>query len=75
MDMLRGLPGSDRPHCLCHQTIGVCPDRARKVMHGKTDLIHHDGKSFRWTAGSFEDAHYSLAIERDLPIVPRSLPK
>jgi anthranilate synthase/aminodeoxychorismate synthase-like glutamine amidotransferase len=34
--------------CLGHQCIGYCyggiVERAGRLMHGKTDLIHHDGK-------------------------------
>ena len=38
--------------CLGHQTIGQVFGgriiRASKVMHGKTSLIHHDGRGYFW---------------------------
>ncbi|HPH03130.1 MAG TPA: anthranilate phosphoribosyltransferase [Spirochaetota bacterium] len=73
MDMLRRFVGV-RPVlgvCLGHQTIGAFYGarivRARKVMHGKIDLIHHDGKS---VYSGLPDPlrvmrYHSLAIERD----------
>ena len=44
--------------CLGHQSIGAAFGgeiiRAPRLMHGKTSLIHHDGKTiFAWPAGPF----------------------
>lgn len=56
--------------CLGHQSIGQAFGgtiiRARKVMHGKTSLIHHDGKGvFKGLSNPFEATRYhSLIIEK-----------
>jgi len=56
--------------CLGHQAIGQAFGgrvvRAQRVMHGKTDRIHHAGKGvFAGLPESFEVARYhSLAIDR-----------
>jgi len=55
--------------CLGHQGIAVAYGgrivRARTLMHGKTSLVHHDGKGvFRGLPQPFEATRYhSLAIE------------
>jgi anthranilate synthase component 2 len=57
--------------CLGHQSIGQALGarvvRARRVMHGKTSLIHHTGKGvFRGLANPFQATRYhSLVIERE----------
>nr|VFK61724.1 MAG: anthranilate synthase component 2 [Candidatus Kentron sp. TUN]VFK61972.1 MAG: anthranilate synthase component 2 [Candidatus Kentron sp. TUN]VFK71560.1 MAG: anthranilate synthase component 2 [Candidatus Kentron sp. TUN] len=57
--------------CLGHQCIGQAYDghitHARKIMHGKTSLIYHDGHDiFRNTRDPFEATRYhSLVVERD----------
>ncbi len=56
--------------CLGHQSIGQAFGgtiiRARKVMHGKTSLIHHDGKGvFKGLSNPFEATRYhSLVIDK-----------
>ena len=56
--------------CLGHQAIGQAFGgkiiRAKKVMHGKTSMIHHDGKTvFAGLPNPFEATRYhSLVIER-----------
>ncbi|MGB6876822.1 MAG: aminodeoxychorismate/anthranilate synthase component II [Candidatus Acidiferrales bacterium] len=61
--------------CLGHQAIGDAFGgkivRAKKIMHGKTSKIHHDGKTvFRNLPQDFEATRYhSLIVER------RSLPR
>jgi anthranilate synthase/aminodeoxychorismate synthase-like glutamine amidotransferase len=61
--------------CLGHQAIGDAFGgkivRAKKIMHGKTSKIHHDGKTvFRDLPQDFEATRYhSLIVER------RSLPR
>jgi anthranilate synthase component 2 len=57
--------------CLGHQAIGQALGgrivRARRVMHGKTSLIHHaDAGVFRGLANPFQATRYhSLVIERE----------
>jgi len=57
--------------CLGHQSIGQAYGgsviRAPKVMHGKTSLIHHDGKTvYAGLPNPFEATRYhSLIIERE----------
>ncbi|HUY86901.1 MAG TPA: aminodeoxychorismate/anthranilate synthase component II [Acidimicrobiales bacterium] len=57
--------------CLGHQCIGQLYGarvvRAKQVMHGKTSLVHHDGRGvFEGLANPFEATRYhSLVIESD----------
>lgn len=57
--------------CLGHQCIGYVFGgkiiRAKKLMHGKTSLIYHDGKTiFKKLENPFEATRYhSLIIERE----------
>ncbi len=57
--------------CLGHQCIGDAyggrVDPAGEIMHGKTSLVHHDGKGvFRGLPSPFEAIRYhSLAVYRD----------
>lgn len=57
--------------CLGHQCIaytsGAEVIRARRLMHGKTSLIHHDGKTiFRGLSNPFEATRYhSLIVKED----------
>ena len=57
--------------CLGHQCIGEVYGgkvvRANLVMHGKTSMIHHDGKSiFKGLKNPFEAARYhSLIVSKD----------
>jgi len=64
----------DRPIlgvCLGHQCMGEVFGgdvvRAERLMHGKTSLIHHDGKGvFRGLSQPFEATRYhSLIVKRD----------
>jgi para-aminobenzoate synthetase component 2 len=63
--------------CLGHQAIGAAFGariiRARKLMHGKTSEIHHDGKTiFRGVPQDFQATRYhSLIVERES--LPRTL--
>ncbi|MGH9738031.1 MAG: anthranilate synthase component II [Candidatus Acidiferrales bacterium] len=63
--------------CLGHQAIGAAFGghvvRAKKVMHGKTSEIHHDGRTiFRGLEQDFVATRYhSLIVERKS--LPRSL--
>lgn len=55
--------------CLGHQAIGQATGaqivRARRLMHGKTDMIHHDGRGlFQGVENPFQATRYhSLVIE------------
>jgi len=57
--------------CLGHQCIGEAFGgrviRAKKVMHGKTSSVHHDGRGvFTGVASPFEAARYhSLVVEEE----------
>jgi anthranilate synthase component 2 len=57
--------------CLGHQSIGAAYGgrviAARKLMHGKTSAIHHDGRGlFAGLPNPFEATRYhSLAVERE----------
>ena len=57
--------------CLGHQAIGQASGgkviRAKALMHGKTDLIHHEGKGlFAKLPAPFTATRYhSLAVERE----------
>lgn len=56
--------------CLGHQSVGVAFGgeviRADRLMHGKTSMIHHDGKTiFRGLPNPFEATRYhSLLVNR-----------
>jgi len=72
-DVIREF-GKDTPLfgvCLGHQSIGQVFGgdvvRADKLMHGKTSLIHHEGKSvFAGLESPFEATRYhSLIVKRD----------
>ena len=75
-DVIRRF-GPDTPTlgvCLGHQCVGqaygATVDRAGEIMHGKTSLIHHDGKGvFRGLPNPFEAIRYhSLAVyQQGLP--------
>lgn len=72
-DVIRAF-GKDTPMlgvCLGHQAIGeVFGGKvilAKNIMHGKTSLIHHDGKKiFKGVTNPFEATRYhSLLVERE----------
>jgi len=73
LDVIRELSGKIPilGVCLGHQAIGQAfgakVGRAPELMHGKTSLIEHDGKSiFAGVPSPFEATRYhSLIIERD----------
>ena len=78
-DVIRHF-GPDKPVlgvCLGHQCVGYAYGaeiaRAGEIMHGKTSLIHHDGKGvFARLPNPFEAIRYhSLAVQKDS--VPDSL--
>ena len=50
--------------CICH-TFGARIVRADRIMHGKTSMIHHDGRGiYRGVTNPFEATRYhSLVIE------------
>ncbi len=57
--------------CLGHQAIaasyGAKVVRAERIMHGKTSMIHHDGRSvFKGLANPFKAVRYhSLIVQKD----------
>lgn len=57
--------------CLGHQSIGAAFGaeivRAQRLMHGKTSIIHHDGKTiFKGLPDAFEATRYhSLIVEKE----------
>ena len=60
--------------CLGHQCIGysfgATVDRHRRLMHGKTSMIHHDGRTiYEGLANPFEATRY-----HSLAILPGTLP-
>ena len=63
--------------CLGHQAIGAALGgkvvRAQRLMHGKTSVLHHDGRGvYAGLPGEFTVIRYhSLAIERET--LPASL--
>ena len=72
-DVIRRL-GPDVPSlgvCLGHQCVGYAyggtVERAGEIMHGKTSLVHHDGKGlFQGLPNPFEAIRYhSLAVYQD----------
>jgi anthranilate synthase component 2 len=73
LEVLRELAGSVPIFgvCLGHQSIGQVFGgkvvRAKQIMHGKTSLIHHDGKGvFEGLPNPFEATRYhSLVVEQD----------
>jgi anthranilate synthase component 2 len=79
VEIVRALPEAGVPVlgvCLGHQAIGAAWGgrvvRARRIMHGKTSPVHHDGRGvFAGLANPFEATRYhSLVVERaTLPAV------
>ncbi|NCT67685.1 MAG: aminodeoxychorismate/anthranilate synthase component II [Rhodanobacteraceae bacterium] len=73
LEVLRELAGAVPIFgvCLGHQSIGQVFGgkvvRAKEIMHGKTSLIHHDGKGvFEGLPNPFEATRYhSLVVEQD----------
>jgi anthranilate synthase component 2/para-aminobenzoate synthetase component 2 len=61
--------------CLGHQCIGFVSgaivERAQRLMHGKTDLIHHDGQSiYDGMPNPFTATRYHSLIVRNGTVPP-----
>ena len=64
--------------CLGHQCMGFCAgaivERAARLMHGKTDRIHHDGKSiYEGMPNPFIATRYHSLIIRNGTLPPEYL--